>query len=89
MSLRDSLVYAPKPSAVFSSKARWNQPSYNKSNYNPGEVVMLNIPTGRRGSFLNTRMSYLKFKVTNTGTDAAHTIAADYNINCINCINFF
>jgi hypothetical protein len=83
MSLSDSLVYAPKPSAVSSSKARWNQPSYNKSSFNPGEVIMLNIPTGRRGSFLNTRMSYLKFRVTNTGTDAGHTIAADFNIASI------
>ena len=83
MSLSDSLVYAPKPSAVSSSKARWNHSSYNKSTYNTGEVVMINIPSGRRGSFLNTRMSYLKFKVTNLGTDAAHTIAADYNIASI------
>ena len=44
---------------------------------------MLNIPTGHRGSFLSTRMSYLKFKITNTGTDGAHTIAADYNIASI------
>jgi hypothetical protein len=83
MSLSDSLVYAPKPSAVSSSKARWNKPSYNKSTYNPGEVVMINILTGRRGSFLNTRMSYLKFKVQDTGTDAGHTIAADFNIASI------
>ena len=40
-------------------------------------------PTGRRGSFLNTRMSYLKFRVQNTGTDAAHTIAANFNIASI------
>jgi hypothetical protein len=80
MSLSDSLVYAPKPSAVSSSKARWNQPSYNKSTYNPSEVVMINIPTGSRGSFLDTRMSYLKFRVQNTGTDVGHTIAADFNI---------
>ena len=83
MSLSDSLVCAPKPSAVSSSKARWNVLSYNKSRFNPGEVVMLNIPTGRRGSFLDTRMSYLKFKVTNTCTDAVHIIAADYNIASI------
>ena len=58
MSRSDSLVYAPKPSAVSSSKARWNLPSYNKSTYNPGEVEKyVNIPTGRRGYFLNTRMS--------------------------------
>ncbi len=44
---------------------------------------MINIPTERRGSFLHTRMSYLKCKVTNTGTDAAHNIAADLNIASI------
>ena len=71
MSLSDSLIYQPKPSAVSSSEARWNQPSYNKSTFNPDDVVMINIPTGRCGSFLNTRMSYLKFRVTNYGTDAA------------------
>jgi hypothetical protein len=78
--ISDSLVYQPKPCAVSSSKARWNQSIYNKSSFNPGEVVMTNIPTGRRVSFLNARMSYLKFKVTNNGTDAAYTIAADFNI---------
>ena len=62
MSLSDSLVYNLKPSAVSSSKARWNQPAYNKSTFSPGEVIMLNISTGRCGSFLNTRMSYLKFQ---------------------------
>ena len=83
MLLSDSLVYAPKSSAVSSSKARWNHPSYNKSTYNPGEAVMIYIPTGRHGSFLNTRMSYLKFKVTNTGADPAPTIAANFNIASI------
>ena len=68
MSVSDALVYAPKPSAVSGSKYRQNLPSYNKSTFNPGETVMLNIPCGRRGQFLNQRQSYLKFKVTNTGT---------------------
>ena len=44
---------------------------------------MINIPTGRHGSFLNTRMNYLKFRVQITGTDAGHTIAADFNIASI------
>ncbi len=79
MSLSDILVYAPKPSAVSSSKARWNQPSYNKCSFKPGEAVMLKLPTGRRGSFLNTHMSYLQFKVTNDGIDAGHPTASDYN----------
>jgi hypothetical protein len=56
MSLSNSLIYQPKPRAVSSSKAGWNQLSYNKSTFNPGDVVMINIPIGRRGSFLNTRM---------------------------------
>ena len=83
MSLSDSLVYQPKPSAVSSSMARWNQPSYNKSSFNPGDVVMINIPTGRRGSFLNIRMCYLRFVVTNLGGDAGDTIVADFNIASI------
>ena len=83
MSLNDNLVYQLKPSAVSFSKAQWNQPSYNKSSFQRGEVVMINIPTGRRGSSLNTRMSYLKFRVTNTATDAGHTIAVDFNIASI------
>ncbi len=72
MSLGDSLMYAPKPFAVSSLKARWNQPAYNKFSFNPGEVIMLIIPTGHGGSYLNARMSYLKFRLTNTGTDKAH-----------------
>ena len=43
-------------------------------------MVMINIPTGHHGSFLNTRMSYLKFRITNYGTDGAHIIAVDFNI---------
>ena len=43
---------------------------------------MLNIPTGRRGSFLNTRMSYLKFQLKNTTTGTA-PLAPDFNIASI------
>ena len=66
MSVSDALVYSPKPSAVSGSKYRQNIPRYNKSSFGPGETVLLNIPCGRRGQYLNHRMSYLKFKVTNT-----------------------
>ena len=43
---------------------------------------MLNIPTGRRESFLNTRMSYLKFKLNNTSTGTA-PLTPDFNIASI------
>lgn len=79
MSVSDSLVYAPKPSAVSGSKYRQNLPSYNKAEFNPGEVIMLNIPCGRRGQFLNQRMSYLKFKVTSTDAAATSIQQLDYS----------
>ena len=41
------------------------------------------IPTRRRGSFINTRMSYLKFKLVNDGIDAGHMIANDFSIASI------
>ncbi len=43
---------------------------------------MLNITTGRRGNFLNTRMSYLKFRLNNTTTGTA-PLAPDFNIASI------
>ncbi len=75
-------MYSPKPIAVSSSKTCWNQPAYNKATFNPGEVIMLNIPTDRRGSFLNTRTSYLNFKLKTTTTGTA-TLAPDFNIASI------
>ena len=80
MSLNESLVYQHKPSAVSSSKARWDQPSHN---FEPGEVGMIKIPTIRSGSFLISRVSYLKFKGTNNDTDAGHAITVDFNIASI------
>ena len=76
MSLSDSLVYNAKPSAVSGHKYRQNLPSYNKSSFFPGEVIMLNVPCGRKGQFLNQKMSYLKFKVKNTSVITAAEVTA-------------
>ena len=45
--------------------------------------MMLNIPTGRRGEFLNTRMSYLKFRFTNTGAQTDSSCSFDYTASSI------
>ena len=37
---------------------------------------MLNVPRGRRGHYLNQRMSYLKFKPTNTSARTAAEVMA-------------
>ena len=52
---------------------------------------MLNVPCGRKGQFLNQKMSYLKFKVTNTSVITAAemtegkqaTITPDYSISSL------
>ena len=65
MALSDSLVYAPKPSAVLGHKYRQDVPTYNKFTFVPGDTMMLNISCGQKAQFLNQRMSFLKFKDNN------------------------
>ena len=52
---------------------------------------MLNVPCGRRGQYLNQRMSYLKFKLSNTSVRTAAevtagtpaTITPDYSVSSL------
>lgn len=67
MSVSDSLVYVPKPNAVAGHKFRQNVFAYNGTTFQPGQTMMFNIPTGRRGQYMNPRMSYLRFTLQNTG----------------------
>ena len=83
MSLTDALVYAPKPSAVSGQKHRQTIPPYNKSTFSPGETIMLNIPTGRQGQFLNQRQSFLSFKLSNLETEVGKTLTLDYSGACL------
>ncbi len=76
MSISDALVYSVKSSAVSGHKYRQNLPAYNKSVFEPGEVIMLIVPCGRRGQYLNQRMSYLKFKLANTSVRTAAEVTA-------------
>mmetsp|Transcript_36542 Transcript_36542/g.86823 ORF Transcript_36542/g.86823 Transcript_36542/m.86823 type:complete len:394 (+) Transcript_36542:478-1659(+) len=81
MSVSDALVYQPKPSAVSGHKFRSNLYPFNASSFNPGQTIMINVPTGRRGQYLNTRMSYLRFDVANTTED--RILRPDYSISSI------
>ncbi len=91
MTLSDSPVYHAKPNAVSGHKYRQNLPTYNKASFFSGEVMMLNVPCGRRGQLLNQKISYLKFKVTNTFVITAGevtggkqvTIALDYSVSSL------
>ena len=77
MSVSDSLVYKPKPPSISGTTHRQGVPAYNGTSFKGQQTILVNIPTGRRGHYLNTRMSYLKFKVTNN--DATNTFKLDYS----------
>jgi hypothetical protein len=62
--LSDGFVFAPKPAAAPAANIRVSLPPHNKDEFNRGnDTIMFNIPCGKRGQYLNTRMSYLKFDV--------------------------
>ncbi|AET84770.1 hypothetical protein TVWG_00005 [Tetraselmis viridis virus N1] len=62
--LSDGFVFAPKPPAAPAANIRVSVPPYNKDVFKSGnETVMFNIPSGKRGQYLNTRMSYLTFEL--------------------------
>lgn len=88
MSVSDSLVYRPKPPSIAGTTHRQSVPSYNGSKFTDGQTILINIPCGRRGHYLNTRMSYLRFRITNTSTvvtppaTAAPNFALDYTGSC-------
>ena len=63
MSLSDSFVFRPKPASIPGTTHRQSVPAYNGTSFKPQQTILLNIPCGRRGHYLNTRMSYLRFKI--------------------------
>jgi hypothetical protein len=60
--LSDGFVYAPKPPAAPAANIRVTVPPSNKDRFSvDNDTIMFNIPCGKRGQYMNTRMSYLKF----------------------------
>ena len=63
--LSDGFVYANKPRAAPAAAIEVTVPPFNKTEYDRGgQKVMFNIPSGKRGQYLNTRMSFLQFQLT-------------------------
>lgn len=77
MSVSDSLRYGKKPASISGTVHRQSVPSYNGTKFLPQQKIMINIPCGRTAHYLNTRMSYLRFKVTNTHASAGFKL--DYS----------
>lgn len=63
-SIAEELVYNSKPGAAPASVVRVNTPPFNKDQFTRGnETIMINIPSGKRGQYLDPSMSYLKFQL--------------------------
>jgi len=60
-----------KPSAPKSRSYRISVAPLNKNVFAPGDQVIFELPTGRRGTWLDQTQSYLKFSVQATTTAAA------------------
>eukprot|EP00873_Tetraselmis_striata_P039775 jgi/Tetstr1/460039/TSEL_005359.t1 len=81
--LSDSFVYSAKPRAVSAQKFRHSIPPINGRNFSPGDTVQLTIPCGNKGEFLNTRQSYLKFKLHNLDSTAGNSMTLDYSAHSV------
>ena len=57
------LLYNLKPSALPCRSYRASVPPTNSQTFAPGSLAVLYVPASRRGTFLDTSASYLRFTV--------------------------
>jgi hypothetical protein len=63
-SVAQELVYNSKSGAAPAAVVRFNTPPFNKDNFSRGnETISINIPSGKRGQYLDPSMSCLKFQL--------------------------
>jgi hypothetical protein len=63
-SVAQELVYSSKPGAAHAAAVKVNTPPFNKDNFSRGkQAISINIPSGKRGQYLDSSMSYLKFQL--------------------------
>jgi len=70
----DAMLYSMKPSAVSSRSYRDSISAINGNSHASGTPIKINIPAGRKGTYLDCSQSYIKFKVDNT-TGAVLTLS--------------
>jgi hypothetical protein len=78
-SLSDAFVYGNKLHAAPATKSRVYIYPQNggSSGFAPGNTIRLVIPTGNRGEYMNTRQSYIKFRINNLSTDVSDAFSTD------------
>jgi hypothetical protein len=68
--LTSDMLLGLKPAAPKSRSYRISIAPVNKSVFNPGDQVIFELPTGRKGTWLDQSQSYLKFSVQFASTAA-------------------
>lgn len=63
--LSDDLLYNLKPSSGTGKSYRVSVQPTNKSIFAPADSAIIYIPCGRRGTFLDTQQSYIKYTIWN------------------------
>ena len=73
IALTSDMQLGLKPSAPKSRSYRISLPPINKSVFAPGDMMIFEIPTNRRGTWLDQSQSYIKFSVQCASTAACAT----------------
>eukprot|EP00873_Tetraselmis_striata_P039052 jgi/Tetstr1/459316/TSEL_004711.t1 len=76
--LSDAFSYRARPTAAPAAAIQVAVPPFNKLVFAAGnEKIMINIPSGKRGQYLNTHMSYLNFELNVAKKASGVTPTAD------------
>ena len=76
-SLTSDMMLGLKPAAPKSRSYRMSLPPLNKSVFTATDQIIFEIPTGRKGTWLDQSQSYLKFGVQCQSTGAGYTQGAN------------
>ena len=71
--LTSDMLLGLKPAAPKSRSYRISIAPINKSVFAPGDQILFEFPTGRKGTWLDQSQSYLKFSVQFASTAAANS----------------
>jgi hypothetical protein len=77
VAVTSDLLYNLKPSACRSRSMRTSIPTSNATTFLPNSVAILQIPSGRRSTFLDSQQSYLRFTVQNNDTTTTNQFFVD------------
>jgi hypothetical protein len=82
--LTSDMLLGLKPSAPKSRSYRISVAPLNKNVFQPGDQMIFELPTGRRGTWLDQTQSYIKFSVQCSSAAAAQALAGGSGVHTEN-----